>query len=49
MEKDPTLWDKRKESRDLYQKGVKEGFNQGMWAAIAIAICAYFLISILPS
>ena len=49
MENEPTLWEKRKEDRDTYKLGVKEGFNQGLWVAIGLAGGLYFLFSILPS
>lgn len=38
MSKEPTLWDKRKQDRDTFQKGVREGWDQALWLIIALAV-----------
>lgn len=43
-----TLWDQRKDTRDAYQKGVREGWDQAIWVGIAVCVIVYCLVSFFP-
>lgn len=47
-EKNRTLWDKRKDETAEYKKGVREGWDQAMWAVIALCVLVYFLVQWFP-
>lgn len=43
-----TLWDQRKEDSAAYKKGVREGWDQAAWTALAICVAVFFIIQLFP-
>lgn len=38
MKHKPTLLDERKEDREAYKKGVRDGIDQAVWLAVGVAV-----------
>lgn len=43
-----TLWDQRKDTREAYRKGIREGWDQARWAGIGVCVILYFVVSYFP-
>ena len=49
MDKEPTRYEQLKRERDQRVSGMEEGFSQGVWAMIALAIVLFGLYQLIPA
>ncbi len=46
--REQSLWDERKETRDAYKKGVREGWDQALWGVFGVGFVIFALTRYFP-